>query len=581
VNTLACPARTRARERSKKCDAPPTAHPADRVTHDKLKLLSLTTALAIGVGAWLGSPTPAAGFCGFYVAGADAKLFNDATMVVMMRDGQRTVLSMQNDYQGPPEDFALVIPVPVVLHEGDVKTLPREVFDHVDKLAAPRLVEYWEQDPCEARRQQLESRRRSREDEQYAEVASAAPGNHGVTIEAQFVVGEYEVVVLSAEDSTGLDTWLRDNQYNIPAGAEPVLRPYVEGGMKFFVAKVDAQKVEFQTAPDGTRRAMLSPLRFHYDTPDFSLPVRLGLINAQGPQDLLVHVLAPQSRYQVANYPNVTIPTNLVVKNEVREHFGQFYVSLFDHTLAQNPKAVVTEYAWSASSCDPCPEPPLSTEELIVLGADVLPRYAAGFDEQGKINQDHEAYWNIQSEFVLTRLHARYDKDTLGEDLVFEQAPGLTGGQGMPVNGELSTEVHTGGGWNSFQGRYTILHFWDGAVRCLRPLWDQWGGPPDGHATGKPKVAQQLAFEPRDANLASFVTLSAHADLKLAGEPPPDERPRHTKKAAEQAEKAAQGKSGCGCSVDVPAPIGGVAGLLGLGLLGLATRRRRVARDQH
>ena len=57
---------------------------------------------------------------------------------------------MPNNYQGPPEDFAMVVPVPVVLHKEDVKTLPADVFDHVDSLSAPRLVEYWEQDPCRA-----------------------------------------------------------------------------------------------------------------------------------------------------------------------------------------------------------------------------------------------------------------------------------------------------------------------------------------------------------------------------------------------------------------------------------------------
>src|SRR5216110_2439813 len=80
-------------------------------------------------------------FCGFYVAGSNQKMFNDATQVVLMRQGTRTVLSMQNDYRGPLEDFAMVVPVPVVLHEDDVKTLPREVFDHVDALGSPRLVE--------------------------------------------------------------------------------------------------------------------------------------------------------------------------------------------------------------------------------------------------------------------------------------------------------------------------------------------------------------------------------------------------------------------------------------------------------
>ena len=58
---------------------------------------------------------------------------------------------MQNNYQGPPQDFAMVVPVPVVLHQEDVKPLPHDVFDRVDALSAPRLVEYWEQDPCATR----------------------------------------------------------------------------------------------------------------------------------------------------------------------------------------------------------------------------------------------------------------------------------------------------------------------------------------------------------------------------------------------------------------------------------------------
>ena len=94
------------------------------------------------------APRAADAFCGFYVNGAGSEMFNDATQVVLMRHGTRTVLSMQNNYKGPPEAFALVIPVPTVLQEADVKTLPKDVFARVDAMGAPRLVEYWEQDPC-------------------------------------------------------------------------------------------------------------------------------------------------------------------------------------------------------------------------------------------------------------------------------------------------------------------------------------------------------------------------------------------------------------------------------------------------
>src|SRR5437763_11500668 len=105
--------------------------------HPGIKIGAIVLSLAAAAGA-------AHAFCGFYVSGSGEKMFNDATQVVLMRDGTRTVLSMQNDYKGPLEDFAMVVPVPVVLHDGDVKTLDARVFAHVEALGSPRLVEYWE-----------------------------------------------------------------------------------------------------------------------------------------------------------------------------------------------------------------------------------------------------------------------------------------------------------------------------------------------------------------------------------------------------------------------------------------------------
>ena len=118
----------------------------------------------------LATPQQASAFCGFYVSGSGGKLFNEATEVVLMRDGTRTVLAMQNDYKGPLEDFAMVVPVPVVLHEKDVKTLPTDVFEHTDALGTPRLVEYWEQDPCP---RPMPPARRTRSSDDGAEIGGA------------------------------------------------------------------------------------------------------------------------------------------------------------------------------------------------------------------------------------------------------------------------------------------------------------------------------------------------------------------------------------------------------------------------
>ena len=315
------------------------------------------------------APTLASAFCGFYVSGADSKLFNNATQVVMMRDGMRTVLSMQNNYEGPPESFAMIVPVPVILQKENVRTLPKDLFDKVDKMTAPRLVEYWEQDPCGGlsgigyggggRGMAAPSQR--------AKSSLADDRDLGVTVEAKFDVGEYDVVILSAKDAGGLDTWLKQEKYKIPEGAEPYLKPYVTAGSKFFVAKVDPKRVTFEKG-----QAALSPLRFHYDAQDFTLPVRLGLINSKGTQDLVVNILATE-RYEPANYPSVTIPTNIDLAEGSKDQFGRFYAALFDKTLEKNPKAVVTEYSWNAGTCDPCPGPTLTQEDFATLGADTLP----------------------------------------------------------------------------------------------------------------------------------------------------------------------------------------------------------------
>ena len=437
-------------------------------------------------------PTTSRAFCGFYVSGADASLYNNATMVVMMREGTRTVLSMQNNYQGPPEDFAMIVPVPVVLQEDNVKTLPQEIFSRVDKLAAPRLVEYWEQDPCRElvvyeMAAGAPSARRMK-----SSAAEDSDSRLGVTIEAQFKVAEYDIVILSAKDSGGLDKWLRKNEYNIPKGANAVLRPYVEQNTKFFVAKVDSKKVKFR---DG--KAVLSPLRFHYDAPTFTLPVRLGLLNSAGKQDLIVHILGKGQRYEVANYKNASIPTNIRVERSVRKSFGAFYDALFERTTEKNPGAVVTEYAWDATTCDPCPEPPLRPDELATLGGDVIvpgeqDPYSdiPGVVPQRKRRPSFQPYG-----FVLTRLHYRYDKDGLDEDLVFRAAGPIVGGRGMPdQKGELGERRAQASSVNNFQGRYVMLNPWEGDVACENPQRGTWGGPPSG-PTPRPFAAGNTALE--------------------------------------------------------------------------------------
>ena len=439
-----------------------------------------------------------------------------------MRKGNRTVMTMSNNYQGPPENFAMVVPVPVVLQKKDVKTLPADVFDRVDSLSAPRLVEYWEQDPCRPRRGRglrravawawwRQARRRRQGDEDL-----------GVTIEAKFVAGEYEVLILSATDSSGLETWLRREKYSIPQGAAEALAPYIRDKSKFFVAKVNIKKVK----RDAQGVVQLSPLRFSFDANELRLPVRLGLLNAGGKQDLIVYVIHPTARFEVANYANTFIPTNLEVADGVRNNFPAFFAELFDATVEKmGRKVIVTEYAWQTTGCDPCPVPPLSPADLATLGLDVLEgrRRGAAPVERAPPPRRHWFFGGAPS-WVLTRLHTRYSKETLSEDLIFREAKPAMGGRANwnGTNGDEGASVSpTADGVNNFQGRYIIRHYWDGPVACKTPAYDQWGGPPGNpDARPTPTAAKGLATAPRGKVVLKAEVRSPVPLLGIAGKPP-------------------------------------------------------------
>jgi hypothetical protein len=67
---------------------------------------------------------------------------------VYVRNGDRNVISIMNDYEGEPSEFALVVPVPVALHQDQIHVGDRELFTHLDSYSSPRLVEYYDPDPC-------------------------------------------------------------------------------------------------------------------------------------------------------------------------------------------------------------------------------------------------------------------------------------------------------------------------------------------------------------------------------------------------------------------------------------------------
>jgi hypothetical protein len=381
-------------------------------------------------------------FCGFYVAKADTKLFNQASKVVMAREGERTVLTMANDFQGDPKEFAIVIPVPTFLEKSQIHVGDAALIDHLDAYSSPRLVEYFDPNPCAPRIMYEMSRA--------APMAAMSKADRndqakllGVKIEAEYTVGEYDILILSAKESDGLAVWLKENGYKIPSGAEAVLGSYIKQDMRFFVAKVNLQersKLGFK---------YLRPLQVAYESPKYMLPIRLGTLNAKGDQELFVFTLTRKGRVETTNYRTVKLPEGVDVPEYVKDEFSDFYKAMFTQQVQhENGKAVFLEYAWDMNWCDPCAAEPLSQEELRKLGvfwlhenipaSAPLPRFKAPRPMPPPMPGGGAA------DVFLTRLHLRYNIGNFPEDLMFQET----------------------GDRSNFQGRYVLRHAYTGADAC-------------------------------------------------------------------------------------------------------------------
>ncbi len=384
----------------------------------------------------LGSASSAAAFCGFYVARADTKVFNRASQVALARDGNRTVITMANDFRGDPREFAMVIPVPTAITREQIHVAEPAVLAHLDAYTAPRLVEYFDADPCA--RPELMMERALPMANSAAPVRAAADSrrakNLGVTIEARYSVGEYDILILSARQSSGLETWLRENGYRVPAGASAVLGSYIKQDMRFFVAKVNL------AAQSALGFTTLRPLQVAYESPKFMLPIRLGMVNADGPQELFIYALTRKGRVESSNYRTVKLRTDLEIPTYLKDpaEFATMYKAMFDaHVRREQMSAVFQEYAWDMAWCDPCAADPLSRDELRKLGVFWLDEVV------GRPWEDRRNVTGGQDVFV-TRLHVRYDQSHFPEDLTF----------------------HETGDRTNFQGRYVLRHAYTGPATC-------------------------------------------------------------------------------------------------------------------
>jgi hypothetical protein len=174
------------------------------------------------------------------------------------------------------------------------------------------------------------------------------------------------------------------------------------------------------------------------------LPIRLGTVNADGPQEMIAMILSEHGRVETTNYRTVRLPTGSEIPTYVKEQFGSFYKAMFERQAHENDdSAVFLEYAWNMAWCDPCAADPMSPDELREVGAVWTALPAPQAPPSTGVPLLRRSFPGGPAAFV-TRLHVRYDQAHFPEDLVLQETADK----------------------ENFQARYVLRHPFAGAADC-------------------------------------------------------------------------------------------------------------------
>jgi hypothetical protein len=197
-------------------------------------------------------------------------------------------MHVQVVYQGPPTEFAWIVPVsdaPELFVSNDalfnvLQGFTRPTFDLWYEATGECQVWMWD-DAVNANG-----------------LPSPPPPNEGgeVTVVSQQQVGPYDTVVLTANDEGALITWLQDNGYQIPDALESVLAPYVANRRHFVALRLSS----------GNDTGDLVPLGMRYPGTQPSIPIQLTSVAATPDMQLVTYVLG-DARAVPTNYLHVEL----------------------------------------------------------------------------------------------------------------------------------------------------------------------------------------------------------------------------------------------------------------------------------
>ncbi|MEU5075246.1 DUF2330 domain-containing protein [Streptomyces asoensis] len=232
----------------------------------------LLMVLAVQLGS-LVAPAYACG-CGALLPGDQRMLAVDREVSVVRWDGAQEQIVMRLTVGGDAERAAWIMPVP---HRATVRLGDPALFDQLARATAPlhrTRHHFWPQDgdwPLT-----------TGGDTAGPPPPRAAPG---VGVIGRQRLGPFEVARLTATDPGQLETWLRGNDFALPAALEGALRPYVDRRWEYVAVRLAPESA-------GTvLRGELQPLHLTFAADSLVYPMRLSRLAAV-PQSLGLYVLA-------------------------------------------------------------------------------------------------------------------------------------------------------------------------------------------------------------------------------------------------------------------------------------------------
>jgi uncharacterized protein (TIGR03382 family) len=231
--------------------------------------------------------SPPALACGGMFCDAAVPVDQAAERIVFTFEGDQLTTEVQITYQGQDDDFAWVVPVPA---EPELFVSNDALFTQIANATVPTFTLIGDQKGGGSFGCAVDNQL------QLAPRADSDDAGGGVSVVSEGTVGPYDTVVLQADDSATLLTWLQDQGYNLPDDVATVLEPYTATGQYFVALKLSADKDTGDLAPLGMR----------YPATAASIPIQLTSIATVPDLPIEAFVLGP-SRAVPDNYLHVQI----------------------------------------------------------------------------------------------------------------------------------------------------------------------------------------------------------------------------------------------------------------------------------